>query len=156
MENPEVAQIFDEVADLLELLGENPFRIRAYRRAAVTVRDLAEPLAQLLTDHPEKLVELPGIGEDLAGKIATALKTGDLPLRKELGKKVPTGLRKLLTIPGCGPKRAMILHKKLKVNSIDDLRKAVARHAIREVKGFGAKTEENILEALEQCAVTVC
>jgi DNA polymerase (family 10) len=150
MENPEVAQIFDEVADLLELLGENPFRIRAYRRAAVTVRDLAEPLAHLLASCPEKLIELPGIGEDLAGKITTIIKTGDLPLRKELSKKVPTGLRKLLTIPGCGPKRAMILHKKLKVNSIDDLRKAAARHAIREVKGFGAKTEENILKALKQ------
>lgn len=150
MQNPEVAQIFDEVADLLELQGENPFRSRAYRRAAVTVRDLAEPLAHLLANCPEKLIELPGIGEDLAGKITTIIKTGDLPLRKELSKKLPTGLRKLLTIPGCGPKRAMILHKKLKVNSIDDLRKAAARHAIREVKGFGAKTEENILKALEQ------
>jgi DNA polymerase (family 10) len=150
MENPEVAQIFDEVADLLELLGENPFRIRAYRRAAVTVRDLAEPLAQFIANCPERLTELPGIGEDLAGKITTILKTGDLTLRKELCKKVPAGLRKLLTIPGCGPKRAMILHKKLQVNSIDDLRKAAERHAIQRVKGFGAKTEENILKALQQ------
>lgn len=148
MENPEVAQIFDEVADLLELQGDNPFRIRAYRRAAVTVRDLAEPLAKVIAKCPERLTELPGIAADLAGKITTIVKTGDLPLRQELCKKVPVGLRQLMTIPGCGPKRVMILHKKLKVNSVEDLRQAAARHAIRELKGFGTKTEENIVKAL--------
>jgi DNA polymerase (family 10) len=148
MENPEVAQIFDEVADLLELQGDNPFRIRAYRRAAVTVRDLAEPLAKRIAKCPESLTELPGIAADLAGKITTIVKTGDLPLRQELCKKVPAGLRQLMAIPGCGPKRVMILHKKLKVNSVEDLRQAAARHAIRELKGFGTKTEENIVKAL--------
>jgi DNA polymerase (family 10) len=154
MENPEVSQIFDEVADLLELQGDNPFRIRAYRRAAVTVRDLAEPLAKVIAKCPERLTELPGIAADLAGKITTIVKTGDLPLRQELCTRVPAGLRQLMTIPGCGPKRAMVLHKKLKINSVDDLRRAAARHAIRELKGFGAKTEENICKALEQLGVT--
>jgi DNA polymerase (family 10) len=154
MENPEVGQVFDEVADLLELLDENPFRVRAYRRAAVTVRDLAEPLAQLLVKCPERLTELPGIGADLAGKITTIVKTGDLPLRQGLAKKVPPGLRQLMTIPGCGPKRVMILHKKLKVKSIDDLRKAAADHCIRKLKGFGIKTEENIAKALAQLSTT--
>jgi DNA polymerase (family 10) len=154
MENPEVAQIFDEVADLLELQGENPFRIRAYRRAAVTVRDLAEPVAGIVKKHPEELTELPGIGADLAEKIATIVKTGDLPLRQELCKHVPSGLRDLMTVPGCGPKRAVLLHKKLKVDSIDDLRRAAARHAIRNLKGFGAKTEDNILKALEELPET--
>jgi DNA polymerase (family 10) len=150
MQNPEVAQVFDEVADLLELLGENPFRIRAYRRAAVTVRDLAEPLAKVIAERPERLTELPSIGADLAGKITTIVETGDLPLRKELCRKVPTGLRQLMTIPGCGPKRAMVLHKKLNVKSIDDLRRAAAAHRISELKGFGIKSEENIVKALEQ------
>ncbi len=150
MENPEVAQIFDEVADLLELEGENPFRIRAYRRAAVTVRDLSEPIAKIVAEHRERLGELPGIGQDLAGKIATVVETGDLPLRRELGRQVPSGLRALMTVPGCGPKRAMLLHKQLKVASIDDLRRAASRHAIRELKGFGAKTEDNILKALDE------
>ncbi len=154
MENPEVAQIFDEVADLLELQGENPFRIRAYRRAAVTVRDLAEPVAGIVKKHPEELTELSGIGADLAEKIATIVKTGDLPLRQELCKHVPSGLRDLMTVPGCGPKRAVLLHKKLKVDSIDDLRRAAARHAIRNLKGFGAKTEDNILKALEELPET--
>jgi DNA polymerase (family 10) len=152
MENPEVAQIFDEVADLLELQGANPFRIRAYRRAATTVRDLAQPLAKIAAKSPKRLTELPGIGADLAEKIATIVKTGDLPLRQELRKKVPAGLRELMLVPGCGPKRVMILHKKLTVNSIDDLRQAAAQHRIRRLKGFGAKTEENILKALQHLA----
>jgi DNA polymerase (family 10) len=154
MENPEVAQIFDEVADLLELQGDNPFRIRAYRRAAVTVRDLPESLTKVIADTPERLTELPGIAADLAGKISTIVKTGDLPLRQELCKKFPPGLRQLMTIPGCGPKRAMILHKKLKVKSIEDLRQAAANHRISKLKGFGTKTEENIANALEQLSTT--
>ncbi len=149
MENPEVAQIFDEVADLLELEGENPFRIRAYRRAATTVRDLAEPVAGIVAREPEQLTELSGIGADLAGKIQTIIKTGDLPLRQELCKHVPAGLREVMTVPGCGPKRAILLHKKLRINSLDDLRRAAARHAVSKLKGFGAKTEENILKAVE-------
>lgn len=154
MQNPEVAQVFDEVADLLELLGGNPFRIRAYRRAAVTVRDLAEPLAKVIADRPERLTELPGIATDLAAKITTIVETGDLPLRRELRRKVPTGLRQLMMIPGCGPKRAMILHKKLQVKSINDLRQAAAGHRISKLKGFGIKTEENIAKALEQLSST--
>ena len=100
MENPEVAQIFDEVADLLELEGENPYRIRAYRRAAVTVRDLAEPVSGIVAKHPEQLSEFSGIGADLAGKIETIVKTGDLPLRKELCKRVPPGTHTATSISG--------------------------------------------------------
>src|SRR5262245_38700136 len=99
MENPEVAQVFEEVADLLEIRGENPFRVRAYRNAARTVRDLGEPLAET----PEKeLTKLPGIGKDLAGKVRTLLQTGDLPLRRELRGQVPAGLRDLMNLPNLG------------------------------------------------------
>ena len=89
MENPEVAQVFEEVADLLDIQGENPFRVRAYRNAARTIRDLSAPLAQM---PPERLEDLPGIGKDLAGKIQTLLKAGDLPLRQELSRQLPSGL----------------------------------------------------------------
>src|SRR5438552_14864508 len=97
MENPEVAQVFEEIADLLDIQGENPFRVRAYRNAARTIRDLSAPLAQM---PPEQLEDLDGIGKDLAGKIQTILKTGDLPLRQELREQVPPGLRDLMTVPG--------------------------------------------------------
>lgn len=154
MENPEVAQIFDEVADLLELQGQNPFRIRAYRNAARVVRDLPEPVAGIVRQSPDKLTEFAGIGDDLAGKIATIVETGDLPLRQELCKEVPAGLRELMGVPGCGPKRVQLLHKQLAIESVADLLKAVQRHAVRELKGFGAKTEEKILKALEQLPQT--
>jgi DNA polymerase (family X) len=90
VENPEVAQLFEEVADLLDIQGANPFRVRAYRNAARTIRDLSESLAGMAE---EKLEALAGIGKDLAGKIRTILETGDLPLRQELCGQVPVGLR---------------------------------------------------------------
>jgi DNA polymerase (family 10) len=149
VENPEVAQLFDEVGDLLEIQGENPFRVRAYRNAARTIRDLSEPLSQILSDSERKLYDLPGIGKDLAGKIQTILENGDFPLCQELRAQVPAGLRELIGVPGMGPKRALILYKELQITSLDKLRQAAKRHRLRELKGFGAKTEENVLKALE-------
>lgn len=150
MENPEVAQIFDEVADLLELQSANPFRVRAYRNAARTIRDLPRPLGELIHEESKKLSDLPGIGEDLAGKIATIVNTGDLPLRTELCRKVPRGLRDLLRLPGCGPKRVQTLHRQLGINSLADLSRAARRHSISELKGFGRTTEEKLLKAVDE------
>ena len=149
MENPEIAQIFEEIADLLEIQGANTFRVRAYRNAARVVRDHPEPLADLAQD-PNQIENLPGIGKDLAGKVRTIVETGDLPLRTELHAQVPPGLRDLLNIPGLGPKRAQILHRELGIRTVEDLRQAVLARRIREIKGFGEKTEEAILRALEK------
>jgi DNA polymerase (family 10) len=145
MENPEVAQVFDEVADLLEIQGANPFRVRAYRNAARTIRDLSEPLTGMVNG---KLESLAGIGKDLAGKIVTILETGDLPLRQELRSQVPTGLRDLLRLPGLGPKRALTLHQQLHITSLDKLRHAAEKHRIGKLRGFGTKTEGKILQSL--------
>src|SRR5437867_182647 len=149
MENPEIAQIVEEIADLLEIQGANTFRVRAYRNAARVVRDHPEPLADLAQD-PNQIENLPGIGKDLAGKVRTIVETGDLPLRTELHAQVPPGLRDLLNIPGLGPKRAQILHRELGIRTVEDLRQAVLARRIREIKGFGEKTEEAILRALEK------
>jgi DNA polymerase (family X) len=146
MENPEVAQVFEEVADLLDIQGENPFRVRAYRNAARTIRDLSGRLAEM---PPEKLEDLDGIGKDLAGKIRTILETGDLPLRRELQREVPTGVRELIAVPGLGPKRAQALSQRLRIGSLDDLRAAAEKHRVRRLRGFGAKTEDLLLRALE-------
>src|SRR5437762_14039110 len=108
MENPEVAQVFDEVADLLEIQGANPFRVRAYRNASRTVRDLSAPLA---TMDDDKLVALGGIGKDLPRNITTILKTGALPLLQELRGQVPAGVRDMLRLPGLGPTRAWTSHQ---------------------------------------------
>jgi DNA polymerase (family 10) len=149
MENPEVARVFEEVADLLEILGENPFRVRAYRTAARTILDLSEPLAGIAANPERKLHDLAGIGKDLGDKIRTILTTGDLPLRRELSDKVPTGLRDILNVPGLGPKRALVLYQQLQVQSLTELRQAAEQHRIRDLKGFGEKTEEKILQSLD-------
>ena len=108
MQNPDIARLFDEVADLLEIQDANPFRVRAYRNAARTIRDFPEPIADLVQAGAKDLTDIPGIGEDLAEKITDIVTTGELPLRKELASKLPAGLLDLLRIPGLGPKRVKL------------------------------------------------
>jgi len=153
MQNPDIARAFEEVADLLEIKDENPFRVRAYRNAARTVRDFPEPIADWVRAARD-LTEIPGIGEDLAGKIATLVATGELPLRKQLLAKLPSGLLDLLRIPGLGPKRVKLLYSKLRIKSAADLSKALAAGKVTKLKGFGPKMEEKIRAGLGQAQVT--
>src|SRR5438034_385559 len=139
MQNPDIARVFDEVADLLEIQDANPFRVRAYRNAARTIRDYPEPIAELVHSGGKDLTEIPGIGEDLAEKITDIVKTGELPLRKQLAAKLPAGLLDLLRIPGLGPKRVKVLHKKLKVKSAADLAAALDRETARRASGGRAR-----------------
>src|SRR6266849_10206042 len=120
MQNPDIARLFDEVADLLEIQDANPFRVRAYRNAARTIRDFPEPLTDLVRAGAQDLTEIAGIGDDLAEKITEIVTTGELGLRRQLAKKLPAGLLDLLRIPGLGPKRVKLLYKKLKVKSAGD------------------------------------
>jgi len=147
--NAEIAAVFEQIADLLEFQGANPFRVRAYRTAARTVGELTEPLAEIVAAGEKDLTELPGIGEDLAEKIVTLLKTGSLPLLEELKSQVPDSVLTLLRVPGLGPKRAAALYKKLQIATLEDLRQACLDHRVRELDGFGARTEENILKGIE-------
>ena len=149
MQNPDIARLFDEVADLLEIKGENPFRIRAYRTAARTILDLSDPLAQLIAEEAD-LSELPGIGEDLADKIRTIVKKGSLPLHNQLVKQLSPGVLDLLRIPGLGPKRVKQLREKLKVKSAADLAKAIAKGKLEELPGFGTKMVEKIKAGLSR------
>src|SRR5437870_9606831 len=154
MQNPDIARLFDEVADLLEIQDANPFRVRAYRNAARTIRDFPEPIAELVRAGTRDLTDIPGIGEDLAEKITQIVTTGELPLRKQLAAKLPAGLLDLLHIPGLGPKRVKLLHKKLKVKSAADLASALDAGRVRKLKGFGEKMEEKIRAGLGQAQVT--
>ncbi|MGO8688630.1 MAG: DNA polymerase/3'-5' exonuclease PolX [Thermoguttaceae bacterium] len=149
MTNVEIAAAFDQIADLLEVQGANQFRIRAYRNAARTIRELPEALADIAADADRKLTDLEGIGKDLAEKITTLLDTGELPMLKELLAEIPAGVLELLRVPGLGPKRAAILHRELKIDSLDQLREACQQHRVRDLKGFGEKTETTILQGLE-------
>ena len=153
MQNPDVARVFDEVADLLEIKDENPFRVRAYRNASRAIRDFPEAIADWVRDGRD-LTEIPGIGEDLSEKITQLVETGELPLRKQLLSKLPAGLLDLLRIPGLGPKRVKLLYSKLKIKSIADLAKALDRGKVTKLKGFGPKMEQKIREGLGQAHVT--
>ncbi|HYU90779.1 MAG TPA: DNA polymerase/3'-5' exonuclease PolX [Gemmatimonadales bacterium] len=153
MQNPDIARLFDEVADLLEIQDANPFRVRAYRNAARTIRDFPEPIADLVRTGTKDLTDIPGIGDDLAEKITAIVTTGELPLRKQLASKLPAGLLDLLRIPGLGPKRVKLLYKKLKVKSAADLAAALDKGRIQKLKGFGPKMEEKIRAGLGQAQV---
>src|SRR3989442_9803206 len=153
MQNPDIARLFDEVADLLEIQDANPFRVRAYRNAARPIRDFPEPIADLVRAGTKDLTDIPGIGDDLAEKITDIVTTGELPLRKQLASKLPAGLLDLLRISGLGPKRVKLLYKKLKVKSAADLAKALEAGKIQKLKGFGPKMEEKIRVGLGQVHV---
>jgi DNA polymerase (family 10) len=145
MRNEEIARIFDDVADMLEISGENFFRVRAYRNAARTVRDFPAPVADLARD---RFKEIPGFGADLAAKLATILDTGDLPIRVELMRTFPSGLLELKNLPALGPKRIKLLADRLHIRNRDDLKRAIEAGQLRTIRGFGAKMEERLLEAL--------
>jgi DNA polymerase (family X) len=143
VQNPEIADRFEQLADLLELQGANPFRVRAYRNAARFIRGHSRSLAELL-DEGADLAELPGIGADLAGKIATLVQTGRLPLLEQVAKKVPAPLVEMTRVEGLGPKRAQALYKALRIRSLEDLARAARGGRIRELPGFGVRTEQLI------------
>jgi DNA polymerase (family X) len=151
--NNDVAEIFDEVADFLEIKGENQFRVRAYRNAARTVAGLSRSVADLAAEE-KGLDGLPGIGKDLADKIRTIVKTKKLPLLEDLKKELPEGLSALMKVRGLGPKKIAALHKELKVASLEDLKKAASGGKIRELPGFSEKTEQAILEEIGRTKVT--
>lgn len=136
------------MADLLELQGGNTFRIRAYTNAARTVEDLPEPVAETAAGNPDALAELPGIGKDLAGKIAEIVRTGTFKAYKEVRREVPRGLTDLMRVPGLGPKKARALYDALGIHTLRQLEKAANQGRIRNIKGFGGKTEERILREL--------
>lgn len=145
--NQDIAAVFDEMADLLELRQDNPFRIRAYRRAAQTVRGQSRELRDAVADGRD-LRKLPGIGEDLAAKIVEILETGRCAALEKLRKQVPPGLEDLLHLPGLGPARVRQLRKELRITSLAGLRSAIAKGKLQQLKGFGPKLEQRISESL--------
>ena len=148
MTNAEIANTFDEVADLLEFTGANAFRIRAYRNAARMLRDLSTSVAAMVLEARGQLTDLDGIGDDLADKITTLVKTGSLPQLQELLGKVPASALTLLRVPGIGPKKAAALLKELNISTLDELRAACEQQRVRALKGFGEKTEEHIMAGI--------
>src|SRR6056297_3977223 len=149
LHNIEIATIFDHVADLLEIEDANRFRVRAYRNAANTIRDLSRSVENML-EEGEDLSDLPDIGEDLAGKIAEIVRTGQLPLLDDISDKVPDAIVEATRIPGIGPKRAKALFEAMDLSSVDDLKQAAEDGRIAKIDGFGEKTQARICQELEE------
>lgn len=148
MQNVDVAALFTELADLLEIQGANPFRVRAYRNAARTIENLSESVAGIVADPDHDLSTLEGIGKDLAEKIETIVKTGQLPQLEEQRAEIPADVREMLRIPGLGPKKVAALFHELNIRTLGDLRVAAESGKVAELKGFGKKTAQTILEGL--------
>lgn len=148
MENREIARILHETAELLEIDGAIIGRYRSYEKAAELIYSLHERVEELAKDR-KKLTELPGIGDNMAEHIDEILKTGDYGLRKKLLKKYPPTLLDVLSLQGLGPKKAAFLWKNFKAGTVEDVAKLAREQKLRDVPGFGEKTEENILRAVE-------
>jgi DNA polymerase (family 10) len=146
MKNQAISNVFNEIADLLEIKGENTFRIRAYRRAAQNVEGLPDDVSKL---SKKELLEIPGIGHDLAEKILEYVSTGKVSSLEELKKQVPGDIVSLLSVPGLGPKTVKLLHDKLKIKNMDELELLAREHKLSGLPGIKEKTEENIIKGIE-------
>ena len=145
--NADIAALFEEIADLLEIENANPFRVRAYRNAARQLQGMGVPAADMVAKS-EDLTELPGIGDDLAAKIKEIVETGKCQFLEKLRKKTPPTITELLKMPGLGPKRVRTLYHELDVQTLPQLARAARDGRISELPGFGEKTERAILDAI--------
>jgi DNA polymerase (family 10) len=148
MRNKEVAEQFYLIAQLLSLTDENPFKIRAYEKAAQVIESLPEPIENLVSDF-DKLSSIPGVGKSIAEKIVEYFNTGKIQRLEELKTKFPEGVLEMLKIPGLGPKRVRLLYEKLGIKDINTLKEYAKKGALRRLPGFGEKVEQNILEGID-------
>jgi len=147
MKNSEVAKVFQDIADLLELKGENPFKIRAYQKVVRSIEHLPVEMEQLVKE--DKLKEIPGVGEAITKKMTELLTTGKLGYYEKLKAEFPEGISTLLDIPGVGPKTAMSLSTELEISSVDELEAAIVGGKVARLYRMGDKTAENILHQIQ-------
>ncbi len=146
--NAQIAKVFYRIAELLDIKGENPFKVRAYEKAALVVESLSEPIEKIYQEG--RLMQVPGIGKSIADKIGELIETGKLSYLEELESSIPAGVVELLKIPEVGPKTAWLVYKELGIKSIEELEEAAKEGKLRVLPGLGPKTEENILKGIER------
>ena len=151
MKNDQIGAVFNQLADLLEIQEANPFRVRAYRNASRTISSTAESFETIVTEGGD-LTQFKGIGKDLARQIEEIVKTGDHAQLAELKQEVPSGVVDMLRIQGVGPKKVAIFFNTLGLTSLDQLKAAAQAGELAALKGFGKKTEQSILENIDQAA----
>jgi DNA polymerase (family 10) len=149
MTNEEIAQRFNQMASLMEVRGEDPFRLRSYRMAAEAIETWPTPMADIAREQGlAGLLDIPGVGKALAGKIVELVETGTFDAWERLTEETPATVLDLLDLPGVGPKTAAMLHQKFKIASLDDLKKFAGGGGLELVDGIGPKTTERIKAAL--------
>ncbi|HIF22834.1 MAG TPA: DNA polymerase III, partial [Gemmatimonadetes bacterium] len=144
MENVDVERILTELADLLEIQGASPFRIRAYRNAVNTINSLSRPL-QTMLEAGEDLTELPGVGKSVAKYIAEFLETGSISRLEEVSAEFPRSLVQLMKLDGVGPKKARKLFEELDVRTVDELATELESGRVQKIEGFGVKSGDKIV-----------
>src|SRR3989344_3894435 len=148
MKNIELANIFNEIADILEIKGVQ-WKPQAYRKAARSLESLSGDVAEIYKKGGIKaLQEIPGIGESIAKKIEEYLRKGSIEKFRKLQKLIPRGVEEMMRLEGLGPKKALALHKKLGIKSLEGLEESARKGRIRALKGFGRKTEKAVLESI--------
>lgn len=151
MDNEEIARRFNRMASLMEVRGEDPFRLRSYRMAAEAIETWPTPMTDIAASEGlVGLLEIPGVGKALAGKIIELVETGTFEAWEKLTQETPATVLDLLELPGVGPKTAAMLHQKFKIASLDDLRKFAEGGGLEMVDGIGAKTAERIITSLNR------
>jgi len=151
MDNEEIASRFNRMASLMEVRGEDTFRIRSYRMAAEAIETWPTPMQKIAAqDGLAGLLEIPGVGKALAGKIIELIETGTFAAWEKLTAETPATVLDLLELPGIGPKTAATLHQKFKIASLDDLRKFVESGGLEMVDGIGPKIAERIKASLSR------
>jgi DNA polymerase (family 10) len=148
LSNEQLAALFEELADLLELSGENAFRIRAYRSGAAAIQGLPQRVEELIAQGFD-LTSVDGIGATLAEKSKIAIQTGSIPALEKLRQEVPTTLRDVMKVPGLGAKKAIKLHQELGVMDLASLKQACLQGSVADLKGFGPKTQQSILQNID-------
>src|ERR1044072_392800 len=151
MTNADIARLFNQMASLMEVRGEDPFRLRSYRMAAEAIETWPVEMAEINREQGlAGLLEIPGVGKALAGKIVELVETGTFDAWERLTAETPATVLDLLELPGVGPKTAAMLHQKFKITSLDDLRKFAAGGGLEMVDGIGPKTADRIKSNLAE------
>ena len=141
-----IVHLLDDISILMEVNGDNPFRVRAYRKAAQVIQSTTEDIAALVKN--KTLTTLNGIGPGIADTITEFCESGESKILNELRKKFPDGILEMLKVSGLGPAKVRILFDKLDIKTIDELQKACEKHQLQNLEGFGKKSEENILQGI--------
>jgi DNA polymerase (family X) len=147
-DNQRIAGVFEEIADFLELQGENVFKVKAYQKAARMLEGLQRPVAELFREG--ELVQMPGFGKALVDKVGEYLQSGEVGLHQKLKASFPPQILTLMRVPGLGAKKAAALYRELEVSNVEELEAALADGRVKELKGFGAKTASKLLEGIAQ------